>query len=80
MTARSKPVRGKPHNPFPLNPEGEVSPLTPEEDQELRQRALREGVSYAQFLERARRYWRLTRRRTGARYARGLDSNPEDFA
>ena len=36
--------------------------------------------TFAEFLERTRRVQRVTSRKSSQRYARGLDSKPEDFA
>lgn len=63
-------------NPFPLTRDmSDVKPVHPEE-------VPPHGIpeSFAEFLERTRRYRYLTQPRQTARYARGLDSKPEDFA
>lgn len=36
--------------------------------------------TYGEFLQRTRRYHKLTKRTTQLHYARGLDTKPEDLA
>lgn len=74
---RSKPVPVGviPHNPFPVTARDtpERIPLD-----EIPPHGIPE--SFAEFMTRTRRYFRLTHRSTKLHYARGLESKPEDYA
>lgn len=81
----SKPVRGKPNNPFPVTAKDEpqlIDPATEPTREEANRMApdLRTQAGTIAFMERTRRYYRLTHRSHQMQYARGLDSKPEDFA
>ena len=77
----SRPVkRGViPHNPFPVTLFDEPQLIDPATEP-TREEANRRGFDQAEFMERTRRYYRLTHRSPKLHYARGLDSRQEDFA
>lgn len=66
-------------NPFPVTAKDNLQPGDPKAEPTREQLASNpEGMP--QFIERTRRYFRLTHRPRKLVYARGLDSKPEDFA
>lgn len=75
----SRPVRNQPNNPFPITARDDVQPLDPKSELNRAEINARDPT-VAEFMERTRRYFRLTHRRRDVHYARGLDSKPDDFA
>jgi hypothetical protein len=57
----------------------DVQPLDPKSEPTRGQVNARDPT-LGEFMERTRRYFRLTHRTRKLHYARGLDSSPEDFA
>lgn len=49
-------------------------------DEPTRQELIDRPTDWSEFLERTRRYHKLTHGTTKLHYARGLDSKPGDFA
>lgn len=78
----SKPVSGTPNNPFPVTLRGKIERIHPEEERERAKERydLRTQEGTRKFMERTRRYYRLTHLEPTTQYAKGLDSKPEDFA
>lgn len=62
--------------PFPLTARDEVLPTDPR-DEPLRPVP---APTYPEFIDRTRRYFRLTHKGAKLHYARGLDSKSGDFA
>jgi hypothetical protein len=66
-------------NPFPVTARDEVFPTDPKSEP-TRDEVNAHPEGLLQFMERTRRYYRLTHKTRQLRYARGLDSHPEDMA
>ena len=64
---------------FPVTAADQVHPSDPR-DEPTRDEVNAHPENQMQRMDRTRRYFRLCRRPRPQRYARGLDSNPEDFA
>jgi hypothetical protein len=69
----------KPLNPFPLTVRDEVMPSDPKEER-TRAEVNAHPEDLRMRILRTRRYFRLTHRSVQLKYARGLDSDPADFA
>lgn len=66
--------------PFPVTARDEVKPGDPKAEPTRAELAARGGETLVERIERTRRYFRLTRQKRKTKYARGLDSKPNDFA
>lgn len=73
------PLGAKPRNPFPVTARDEPVPIDPA-DEPTRAETAKNGVTVKEFMERSRRYFRLTHRGNKLQYARGLETKPKDFA
>lgn len=66
-------------NAFPVTATDDPQPGDPKLEP-TREQVNRNPEGLPQFIERTRRYFRLTNRPRKLHYARGLDSKPDDFA